>query len=40
MQSLDRKPDIIAITEVKPKYLKNKLFSNEFWLEVCGQGDS
>jgi len=24
MQSLDRKPDIIAITEVKPIYLKNK----------------
>jgi len=31
--SLDRKPDIIAITEVKPKFLKTKLNSSEFYLE-------
>jgi len=33
LQSLDHKPDIIAITEVKPKFFKNKLFSSEFYLE-------
>jgi len=34
MQSLNRKSGIIAITEGKPKYLKNKLFSSEFYLDA------